>query len=226
MAQTEHFGSKIYREGTTPNTRLLNTHKVKIYSFDADTQGGTFRQIGVLQSWGPSDSRSNTAVRGIGYGDQIAEVAVGATDLTASAEVFALYLRNIMQVFGYKAGVSGLVRSLKHHRWPFDVKEEIVMPEYVARDGGTPGSEADNGVFVNNAFNNAAHNAIITWYEGCWMNSYGRTYAVGDVSVSESTDLIVTDVYAPGTLYFEDILDTNHGERSALFQGPGAVAQR
>ena len=107
----------IYREGVSPNTALLNTQRVKLYSYDADAPGD-FVQIGLVQTWNPSQSRNMEAVRGIGFGDQIAEVAVGVTELTATSDIMMMYLRDIMQVFGYKAGTSGIIRSLKHHKWP------------------------------------------------------------------------------------------------------------
>ena len=93
----------IYRQGTTPNTRLLNTQRVKVYSFDAEEQGN-FAQVGLIQTWNPTDSRAIEPVRGVGFGDQIAELAVGVTDLTATASIMMMYLRNILQVFGYKGG--------------------------------------------------------------------------------------------------------------------------
>ena len=170
----------IYRQGTTPNTRLLNTQRVKVYSFDAEDQGN-FNQIGLIQTWNPSDSRTIEPVRGVGFGDQIAELGVGVTDLTATAGIMMMYLRNILQVFGYKAGSSGLIRSLKHHRWPFDVKEEIVVPDFII-------SESQQGA------------TIITWFEGCWMTDYSRSFDISATAVTQDATMNITDVYAePGT---------------------------
>ena len=211
MANT---GSPIYRIGTTPNTRLLNTHKVKIYGF-SDSESGLV-QIGLVQDWSPSDSRTNTAVRGIGYGDQIAEIAVGATEITASCGIMAMYMKNIMQIFGFKAGSTGIVRSLKHHRWPFDVYEEIVLPDFVARQAtNNQASMAAAGT----GRSTGSKQALATYYEGCWMNSYARAYGIGDVSVNETTDLIVTDVYEPGRQaeYGEDLDGFNTTNQSAIF---------
>ncbi len=183
----------VYRYGTAPNTALVNTLKVKLFSFD-DSEGTTpvMVQVGVLQEWTPGDSRSNTAVRSIGYGDQIAEINPGVTELTGSASVMALYTRNIMQVFGYVAGVSGLVRSLKHHRWPFDIREEIVLPLFI--DGANLRGQTGGD---NTRANEQQAKSIVTYYEGCWMNDYNRSYTIGDVSVTESSSVIVTDVYDP-----------------------------
>lgn len=170
----------IYRQGTTPSTRLLNTQRVKVYSFDAEDQGN-FMQIGLIQTWNPTDSRAIEPVRGVGFGDQIAELGVGVTDLTATASIMMMYLRNILQVFGYKAGSSGLIRSLKHHRWPFDVKEEIVVPDFIA-------GESQAGA------------TVITWYEGCWMTDYSRAFDITATAVTQDSTMNITDVYAePGT---------------------------
>lgn len=177
----------VYREGTTPNTRLLNTQRVRVYSFDAE-EPGIFNQIGLVQSWNPSDSRTIEPHRGVGFGDQIAELGVGVTDLTASCGIMMMYLRDIMQVFGYKAGSTGLVRSLKHHRWPFDVKEEVVIPDFIA------GESAQGQI-------------ITTWFEGCWMTDYSRAFNIGDTAVAQDTTMQITDVYAEPGLGGDDLTD-------------------
>ena len=206
----------VYRYGTAPNTALVNTLKVKLFSFDDATDNNPVMvQIGVLQEWTPADSRTNTAVRSIGYGDQIAEINPGSTELTGSASVMALYTRNIMQVFGYIAGVSGLVRSLKHHRWPFDIREEIVLPLFIQDGPGTsgPGGSAGDAVRRPEA---PSSSAIVTYYEGCWMNDYNRSYTIGDVSVTETSAVIITDVYDPFSLggYGEGMV-TGNGAQNA-----------
>ncbi|MFA5732579.1 MAG: hypothetical protein WC934_11325 [Acidithiobacillus sp.] len=204
----------INRVGTTPNTRLVNTHKVKVYGF-SDVESGLI-QIGLIQDWSPSDSRSNTPVRGIGYGDQIAEIAVGPTDITASCGIMAMYLKNIMQIFGFKAGSTGIVRSLKHHRWPFDVYEEIVLPDFAA----SKASNSQTSMAISGLGRSTGNKkALATYYEGCWMNSYARGYGIGDVSVNETCDLIITDVYEPGRQaeYGEDLDDFNTANQSAAF---------
>lgn len=171
--------SYIYREGVSPNTYLLNTQRVKLYSTDADNSPapGNVQQIGLVQSWSPSHSRSVEPIRGIGFGDQIAELGVGVTDLTASCTIMMMYLKDIMQAFGYKSGSSGLIRSLKHHKWPFDVKEEIVVPTELV---GVP----------------TTGNPIITWYIGCWLSDYSKSFSIGETSTAQDASMQVTDVYA------------------------------
>jgi len=196
---TQQTSPYVYRYGTAPNTALVNTLKVKVFSFNDNTDGDpAMVQIGVLQEWTPSDTRTNTAVRSIGYGDQVAEINPGSTELAGSASVMALYTRNIMQVFGYVAGSAGLVRSLKHHRWPFDVREEIVMPLYIANGSGQlPGTASGVAGDANRNPEAPQSRAIVTYYEGCWMNDYNRSYTIGDVSVTESSSMMITDVYDP-----------------------------
>lgn len=195
----------IYREGVTPNTNLLNTQKVKVLSFDADDQGN-FNQIGLVQSWNPTESRAVEPHRGIGFGDQIAELGVGVTDITATCGIMMMYVRDIMQVFGYKAGVSGLIRSLKHHRWPFDVKEAIAIPDFVEATG--KGLDALEG---------ATGSAVITVYEGCWLSDYSKAFTIGETATAQDTTMSVTDVYAPTTSDFASLGADSNNEESALY---------
>jgi hypothetical protein len=177
----------VFRTGSTPNTRLLNTQRVKVFSFDAEEQG-VFSQIGLIQTWNPTHSRTIEPIRGIGFGDQIAELGVGVTDLTASCSIMMMYLRDIMQVFGYKAGSTGLIRSLKHHRWPFDVKEEIAVPDFIVGESLTG-------------------QIITTWYEGCWMSDYTKAFSMGETSTTQDTTLQITDVYAEPGSYGDEMSD-------------------
>lgn len=194
----------IYREGASPNTRLLNSMKVKVFSYD-DT--GNLTQIGLIQTFSPGHTRTLTSVRGIGFGDQIAEISVGATELSASCEVFGMYLKGIQQVFGYKSDSAGIVRSLKHHRWPFDIVEEIVVPQFL-RGQNTPGLR--NGTVT------------YTIYEGCWMSNYTHSYSAGDVNVTESAEMQVTDV-SDGLTNYTDLITENHystlERKSVIFGG-------
>lgn len=187
--------SYIYREGTAPNTRMLNSLKVKVFAPEPD---GKLKQIGLVQTWTPSHTRTITVNRGIGFGDQVAELSVGVTELTATVEVFGMYLRNLMQLFGYKSDTSGLVRSVKHHKWPFDVKEEILIPEFILSEATSHSS-----------------GAIVTWYEGCWMQGWDHSFTIGDVNVSQGCTLSITDVTDGTTAYTPDLVDTDY--RSTLF---------
>jgi hypothetical protein len=202
-SQKPNNGGYVYREGTSPNTRLLNTQKVKLFSIDADT-GTTPAQIGLLQSWNPTQNRSVEPHRGMGFGDQIAELGVGLTELQASCSIMMMYLKDIMQVFGYKAGSSGLMRSLKHHRWPFDVKESIVIPTFLNYQAGA--AQSEDGARV-----------ILTTYEGCWMTDYSKSFNMGDTAATQDTSLMITNVFALGEFDGESDDAINEVNRSKMF---------
>ena len=183
----------IYRKGQTPNTNLTNTQKVQVFSFDTDDGGsGAMQQIGMVQSWNPTETRAIEPHRGIGFGDRIAELGVGVTDHTATLSIMMLYVKDIMQTLGYASGVSGAIRSLKHHRWPFDVREDIVLPFFV-NDSVTSGvvdplsSKGDLGAQV-----------VMTMYEGCWLSDYSKAFNIGDTAVTQDATMSITDVNEGG----------------------------
>lgn len=182
--------SYIYQQGATPNTSLLNSQKVKVYTAHPGGNDPTANQIGLLQSWAPSQSRPTEPVRGIGMGDRVAEQSVGVTELTGSLSIAVMYLVNMMQVLGYNAGSSGIVRSLKHHRWPFDIKEQIVIPDFIV----AASLSYQQGVGSSAG---AANNIIQTYYEGCWMQDYNITFEIGASTIMQDCTVNITDVYDP-----------------------------
>jgi len=202
----------IYQTGTSPNTSLLNSQKVKVFAAHPGGAGPTQHQIGLLQTWNPTQSRPTEFVRGIGYGDRIAEQSVGVTDLTGSLSVAVMYLVNIMQVLGYNAGSSGIIRSLKHHRWPFDLKEQIVIPELVTRDmKAQQGNSGTEGV--------SPGNVIQTYYEGCWMQDYAISFEIGTSTIVQDASVNITDVYDPQAgrgAYDESLVDRDESTISLL----------
>src|SRR5574337_1255627 len=126
-------GGYVYRQGTTPNTETVISSRFKIFTDLVDV--GRFLKLGVTSSFTITESKPVDPIRGLGYGDQVAELVPGVTAPTTLAITStALYLANLMQVLGYKAGTSGAVRSLKHHRWPFDIKTEIVFSQLASED--------------------------------------------------------------------------------------------
>jgi hypothetical protein len=176
--------SYIYRNGTTPNTRVVVSQKNKIYSVGYDNSA--FSRIGVMSSFSVSESKSVEAVRGIGFGDQVAELVPGVTDpISLSIERQLLYLANAHQVFGYAGGVDGLVRSLKHHQWPFDIKHELVFSR-IATNASVPKqvSPASDG----------ANEALLTFFEACWLNDYSYDFAADGAQVAESVSAMVSDI--------------------------------
>ena len=211
--------SRLYKFGTSPNTRSVVTQKVRVLApaYGAETPG--LFQIGVLSNFGPTESRSIEPVRGIGFGDIIAELVPGNTEpMTASVERTMLYLSNLWQATGYASGVSGPVRSLRHHRWPFDVKQEIVFS--VIADHGVPGATGD-GKFTKPGFSASggaiesleytgalggggpfgkdnvpgSHQMLITYYEGCWWGDWNTSYQKDTAMVMESGTMTITDVH-------------------------------
>jgi len=189
--------SYVYKEGATPNTRAVVSSKNKIWA-PAAAQNQLV-QIGVMTTFGTSESRAVDPLRGVGYGDQVAEMVPSATEpIAISVERTMLYLANMFQVFGYEGGIDGMVRSLKHHRWPFDIKQEIVFSELVNNEFPTAkrlgptlplatGSRAArSGIF-----------ALVTYYEACWINDHSVDYPSEGTAVAENVSIVASDVYDP-----------------------------
>ena len=123
--------SYLYDYGTSPNTRTAVSQKVRILT-PVYGDNSHLHQMGVLSSFAPSQSRTVEPVRGIGFGDQVAELVPSVTEpTTGSFERALLYLCNLWQATGYAAGIDGPVRSLAHHRWPFDIEQQLVFSSLV-----------------------------------------------------------------------------------------------
>ena len=224
--------SYIYRKGTTPNTRTAISSKVKVFSYAYNL--ATWTQIGVMTSFNPSQSRSADPIRGVGYGDQIAELVPGVMDpISISVERAALYLANLFQVFGYRGGSDGLVRALKHLRWPFDVKQEMAISDLALADesansnqGDSPGIVSGGDTSIPDSF---TEQVLLTIYEGCWMTDYNFTVSSDTSMISESTTLMCTDIVDGRNNYHEFIASGNARgfspqaggvlQRSRLFSG-------
>ena len=119
--------SYLYDYGTSPNTRTAVSQKVRILTPQYG-ENTALHQMGVLSSFNPSQSRTVEPVRGIGFGDTVAELVPSVTEpTTGDFERALLYLCNLWQSTGYAAGVDGPVRSLAHHKWPFDIEQQLVF---------------------------------------------------------------------------------------------------
>lgn len=202
----------IYRMGTAPNTRAAISQKNKVFGYMVGKKG--FQQIGVVSEFGHDESRSIEAIRGIGFGDQVAELVPGVTEpMTLTINKTLLYAVNLFQVLGYKGGVEGLVRSLKHHRWPFDVKQELVFSELVSDPkkgdlAGAPGlglRDYDNDPSGEGFISGVK--ALFTFYEGCWLNSYSASYTADAAIVAENSSVTVTDII-DGFSQYGEFVDT------------------
>jgi len=200
-------GTYTHRHGVTPETMSVISSKNKIYARPADTDGGQqYQQIGVVSSFDPSESRTVEPVRGIGFGDHVAELVPGVTDpMSLSVVRTAQYISLIYQVFGYKGGVDGIVRSLRHHKWPFDIMQELVLSQLDKVTSNVDNLGAGTGVGASQDPFNPEFLAILTYYEGCWFQDYSTSFAADTALVQENVSIMVTDIVADqGLDYFED----------------------
>lgn len=183
----------VHRLGVTPETASVISSKNKIYAIPADGDQTVAFQVGVLATFDPAESRTIEPVRGIGFGDHVAELVPGATEpMTLGITRTAQYLSMIFQVFGYKGGIDGIVRSLRHHKWPFDIVQELVISRLPAIDTG----RADNPIGLTKGGIQGELDAILTYYEGCWISDYGISYAADAALVQENVTVNVTDIIA------------------------------
>jgi hypothetical protein len=200
-------GGYVYQQGTTAQTESVISSRFKIFTDVVDV--GKFVKLGVTSSFEISESKNIETVRGLGYGDQVAELVPGVTEpMNLTITRTCLYLANLMQVLGYKAGASGAVRSLRHHKWPFDIKTEIVFSQLASEDpnlGQAMKADIPNEGGLNNTGNPGLY-AIATVYEGCWMQSYGTGYSIETAAVTENCTILVTDIFdVAGSVYGEFI---------------------
>lgn len=195
----------LYRQGTSAQTKTVVSSRFKIFSHAVGV--GKFQRMGVTSSFNITESRNVDVVRGLGYGDQVAELVPGVTEpMSLTVTRTALYLANIFQMLGYKGGVSGAVRSLKHHKWPFDIRTEIVFPELISeasdlQQATTAEVAAEGG--LNNLGNPGLY-AVATVYEGGWITSYSTAYNIEQAAISEDVTIMISDVFdIAGSVYGE-----------------------
>lgn len=190
--------SFIYKSGTAPQTRAAVSQKCKIYGLSVGNS--QFLQIGAVSEFGHDESRTIDPVRGIGYGDMIAELVPGVTEpMTLTLNKTLLYTANLFQVVGYKGGVDGLVRSLRHHRWPFDLKQELVMSEIASLQDKNEFAKVGGPILASPPAKESALQptnimALMTYFEGCWFNSYSASYTSDSAIIAENSSVTVTDV--------------------------------
>lgn len=231
--------SYLYDYGTSPNTKTAVSQKVRLLTPHYGNNQA-MHQTGVVSSFNPSQSRTVDNVRGIGFGDKIAELVPSVTEpTTGSFERALLYLCNLWQAVGYASGVDGPVRSLAHHKWPFDIEQQLVFSTladqdlgaanvgYKAGAGGSAGA-FDGGVkaisypavtpdFGGDGSGSSAvapgsargHSAIITIYEACWFTSWSTTFAKDSGLIMETGDVTVSDVHDFASMYGEFLATGN-----------------
>ena len=206
--------SSLYKFNSSPNTRSVLSQKVRILTPAYGGEQGLLYQIGVVSSFDAgSSTRSVTEIRGVGFGDQIAELVPGVTDVhTISIERALLYLSNGHQAFGYAGGVDGAVRTLQQHRWPFDVEQQMVFS--TVADKEAPQTNSVEGLVDINFENQDAtgsgeydeqiHKALITYFEGCWITDMGfGTVSTDGGIISQNISASVTDVHDLYSTYGE-----------------------
>lgn len=223
--------SYLYDFGTSPNTRTAVSQKVRLLTPQYGNYT-TLAQMGVLSQFAPTESRGVEPVRGVGFGDQVAELVPSVTEpMTGNFERALLYLCNLWQATGYAGGVDGPMRSLKHHRWPFDIEQQVVFSTLADQDlgvantghSGAAGS-VDGGVKAitfpevthvgekggaDHIPGNRGHSALITVYEACWFTSWNVTFAKDSGMIMESGDVTVSDVHDFASTYGEFMASGN-----------------
>ena len=200
----------LYKYGTSPNTRAAVSQKNKVMGYSL---GGTgFTQIGAVSEFGWDESRTIDPVRGIGYGDQVAELVPSVTEpMSLTLNKTLMYAANLFQVVGYKGGMDGLMRSLKHARWPFDIKQELVFSEIASDEKGDATRLADGATYP---VATTGVLALFTYYEGCWFNSWSGSFTQDAAIVAENGSVTVTDI-VDGTSQYGEYIDTGLGNGTA-----------
>lgn len=207
--------SYIYDLGASPNTRAAMSQKVRILSSSYGSSSPA--QIGVLGNFSVSMSRSSEPLRGIGFGDKIAELVPAVQDpITVSLERTLLYLSNLWQALGYAGGVSGPVRALSHMQWPFDMEQQVVFSSIADKEIGTTGSRGIQNVSFpdvtqpNGVMNGGSHSAMITMYEGCWLQDTSFAFSKDAQVISESGSAMCRDVHDFASTYGEFMQNGNN----------------
>jgi hypothetical protein len=213
--------SHIYDYNSSPNTRAAISQKVRILSpvyKPGNEANNLLYQLGVCSSFSADFNRGVEDIRGIGFGDQIAERVPGVSDpVDVSIERTLMYLSNGHQAFGFAGGVDGPVRTLQHHRWPFDIEQQLVFSTIA--DLETPNALNDNqkglrdidfsGQRVTGAeeaygAEGQSHKAIITYFEACWMTAISGANPSADSSLmAQSISAAAQDVHDLFSTYGE-----------------------
>ena len=214
--------SYIYRSGTAPNTRAAVSQKNKIYGYAVDAD--KFQQMGVISEFTHDESRTIDPVRGVGFGDQVAELVPSVTDpMTLTLNKTLLYSANLFQVLGYRGGIDGLARSLKHHRWPFDIKQEMVFSELASLQD--PNGESVQATVTTGPTSKdnpiVTPRALLTFFEGCWFNNNSANFTSDSAMVLENAECTVTDII-DGVSQYGEFIDTGLAPAGANTPGKGA----
>lgn len=213
----------IYRLGSSPNTRTAISQKNRVFSKPWAVGSPTEKQVGVLATFDYSESRGIDPVRGVGFGDRVVELVPSVTEpMSLTLNRTLLYTAGIVQELGYRGGVDGLVRSLRQHKWPFDIRSELVFSELV--------TFYDQANIIAKRFETGGgatpNYALITFFQACWLNSNSVSFPSDSAIVMEDASVTATDVtdgfstYGNTTETYGDVLDS--GNNPILKPGSGS----
>ena len=196
---------EIFSQGIMPHSRAVLSSRSRVFgptpaaAGKGANAGSAFELIGAISSFGISSSRTLETVRGIGMGDHIIEIVPGQSEpIELQITKFAMSLANTFQEFGYRGGVDGLVRALKHHRYPIDIKHELLISTKIKNSENLPSTSVYAAKQVGNVGTTeddlSDFQVLVTWFEGCWFESFSVTYPIESAAISEESSLKVTDV--------------------------------
>lgn len=191
--RTQEEQNSIYWKGATPQTRVAISQKNRVFSkpFGAKTK---WLQVGVLSTFDWSEARTIDPVRGVGFGDRVQELVPSVTEpATLTLNRTLLYTSGLMQELGYRGGVDGLVRSLRHHKWPFDIMSELVFSELVTKGGQV--SPFSQGVPPQVSALNQNDMCLTTFFQGCWLNNISISFPADSAIVLENCSATAMDVW-------------------------------
>jgi hypothetical protein len=197
-AQAKTKGT-IGRDGMSPQLGHKISQRIKIYAPEYGDAYGAYKRMGLISNFTPpTDSRDMYHARGIGHGDQVAEIIPGKSgDYKLDIERSALWTANLFQVLGYRGGTDGLVRALKHHRYPFDIKQEEVFSTVASAILGADtelGMSTPEEDLPDGPMQGANLLAQITYYETCWISDYSYSVSTDTAQIMEKVSCAVTDI--------------------------------
>ena len=185
--------SSIYWKGASPQTRVAISQKNRVYSKPFGS-AKTWLQVGVLSTFDWSEARTIDPVRGVGFGDRIQELVPSVTEpATLTLNRTLLYTSGLMQELGYRGGVDGLVRSLRHHKWPFDIMSELVFSELVTKNKtGVP--NLGTGVQAQHSIQDPNDFCLTTLFSGCWLNNISVSFPADSAIILENCSATAMDI--------------------------------
>lgn len=217
--------SEIYRFGMSPDSRAVLSQKIRLLTPTYRGTAGQRYQLGVVSSFSYSGGSRNTdPIKGIGFGDVIADRVPGMSEpFTGTIQRTLMYLSNLFQSLGFAGGVDGPVRAVRHTRWPFDMEEQMVFT-FMADDMAAGSQYVKEVDFSSQGVTNVEtrgeggtayvqkHKALITFFEGCWLNSieYPGREADGGI-MAESANIDITDVHDLFSTYGEFLATGGYG---------------